>query len=162
MAPSLACVLTYIENSYSFKECRNVFFALPKNIISNWNLSRGGRVMISYCTSWLLVATWSLFCLFLKLRQITHYKPISESHVVRVSFVQLMCVHMCPRKETYCREEGESLHHLPVNNEHRLPLTLSLSGFMKHTHVVVIHSMMPSFSSISPYSLADCFIYSLG
>lgn len=110
--------------------------------------------MISY--SWLLMATWSLcskcFC------SITDYKPISESQVVRVSFVQLMC----PRKETYCREEGESLHHLPVNNEHRLPLILSLSGFMKHTHIVFTHSMMPSFSSISPYLLAGCFIYSLG
>lgn len=28
------------------------------------------------------------------------------------------------RKETYCREEGESLQHLPGNNDYKLPLVV--------------------------------------
>lgn len=38
------------------------------------------------------------------------------------------------RKETYCIEEGESLQHLPGNNEHKLPLAVSLSGCVKQLH----------------------------
>lgn len=68
---------------------------------------------------------------------------LHPSLIVPPSFVQLTSGHMCPflccgtRKETYCREEGESLQHLPGNNDSRLPLS-QFSG-LHETHLHCFH-----------------------
>lgn len=88
------------------------------------------------------------------------------SLIVPPSFVQLTSGHMCPflccgtRKETYCREEGESLQHLPGNNDSRLPLTVSLAGCVRHIYIVFIHGMTPSLTAVTLiYRLIDSLIH---
>lgn len=166
------CFLFSPTSSLLYIICKHILRVLSIKWEQCHSLSVGGYIIYHhyyYCFDYFDAVSFYIFTLTFWF----DYTGCSEKHVPPISQSSyLFCVgdalDTCPflwwgtRKETYCREEGESLQRLFSNNDQKLPLTVTLLDHVKLFSSILFHSLRLYFCDLLIDTInSNCIIHLL-